>query len=232
MTTYRTHKTYKRFILTGDTARIFRSIFDSYYTRGATEEQSALVTCAMGTVIGTGQLARVTARLNERNTFLSRYKWDVRPTYCDGNDMDEYDEDGVLISFYDDEAADVNEPTEADAQEWRSAPEILARILYEEKVKPGTLKDGRLGYMAEPDAGRRMQSLRGQWRFNAKFIVEENGDWRCPVFDEDDFSQLAEWYKKRFPGRHNFANSELYEGFDLDEITFPLPTNLQKGSHD
>lgn len=226
---YTPHHPIKRFILTGEVAKIFRSIFDSYSTPGSEEEQSVLITCAMGTVITDDQLERIEARLKERNTFLSRYKWEISRCFEKGNDMDEYDEDGVLISLYDnDEYRDNDDDTELDNTEFDNAKEVLARIFHDEGVKPMELPNGKLGYRSEPDGGKRMEALRGGWAFNAKFIVSHKYIWKAPMWDCDDFSILAKYFHEKFGLRHDSRNPELYN-WDWEEYTlFPLPENLNK----
>lgn len=218
----------KRFILTGTTAKLFRSLFDSYIKDGSTEEQSVLITCAMGTVITTDQLDRIEARLMERNTFLNKTKWNVSRCFETGNDMDAYDEDGVLISLYDDEFAESDEPTDHDEDEWKNGKEILARILHDVGVKPNMLPNGKIGYQSEPDGGERMHALEDRWRFNAKFIVLEEYCWKAPLHEDDPFCILAKHLRDTYSKRHEVENSELYRWNWKDYTLFPLPENLQK----
>lgn len=220
----------KRFILTGETAAIFRGLFDSFGC-GSETEQSMLLTCARGTIITCSQLERIEARLEERNTFLQAYTWNVSKCYMTGNDLDEYDEDGCLIALSAAEPGitDERDETENDKREWENAKAILARIFHDEGVKPMKLPDGSMGYHSEPDGGERMRSLYGDWRFNAKFIVELSGDWEVPMMEDDTWAELARHMREKFPRRYEYDCRRLTEGWDWEEYTlFPLPAELQK----
>lgn len=227
MTRQRPELPYKHIILRGKTAKVFRSIADSYVDPNSETEQSILFTIAYGTVIDEDALERIQARLYERNQFLKYWQWNVDLAFRKGNPHDAFDADGCLIDLWHDECCE-EEETEADRNEYKNAKNILARVFYEERVKPFVDDKGEAFYLSEPDGGERMQSLEDDWAFNAKFIVAAGRHWMTGDADfehefgfgrmaKKEFEEHPEWYD------HEGTWGSRLRGWDYERYgKFPL----------